>query len=97
MSVHLSAMDRHGFLRLDGDGDNATVFLTTKGSVVSDAYTDRVKVVEQTWRERSGSDTVSSLRQVLETIADDAPLDEIPDAAQPRAASRTPYLKSGEP
>jgi len=83
MSVHLSAMDRHGFLRLDGVGDNATVFLTTKGRGVSDAYTDRVELVEQTWRERSGSDTVRNLRQLLENTTDRTPPDESPDVAQP--------------
>jgi hypothetical protein len=75
MSPHLPTMERHGFVRIDGDGDNALVFLTRKGRAVSDAYPDRVEAVEQTWRQRSGGETVSNLRQVLENIAGPVPPD----------------------
>lgn len=81
---HLPTMERHGFVRIDGDGDDAIVFLTRKGRAVSDAYTDRVEAVEQAWRERSGGETVSRLRQVLETVADHVPPDENLDARRPQ-------------
>jgi hypothetical protein len=69
-SVHLSAMQRHGFVRVAGADGDAAVFLTSKGRTVSDAHASRVEAVDQAWRSRSGSETVSSLQQVLETIAD---------------------------
>jgi hypothetical protein len=74
MSPHLSALDRHGFVRLGGEGENPGVFLTMKGRAVNDAYTRRIEAVEQTWRDRSGHETVSNLRSALENVADHAAL-----------------------
>ncbi len=74
MSPHLSAMNRHGFVRIVDEGDNPAVFLTTKGRAVNDAYAHRIEAVEHAWRERSGDETVSNLRRVLEDVADHAAL-----------------------
>jgi hypothetical protein len=45
-----------------------------KGRAVNDAYTRRIEAVEQTWRDRSGHETVSNLRSALENVADHAAL-----------------------
>jgi hypothetical protein len=88
MSSHLSTMERHGFVRIVSESDNRAVFLTTKGRAVNDAYMHRIEAVEHAWRERSGDETVSTLRKVLENVADHAALDRRGDASSRRRSRR---------
>jgi hypothetical protein len=43
--------------------------LTPKGTVVRDAYADRVESREDRWREQYGADAITSLRSGLERLA----------------------------
>jgi len=64
-SAHVSALVRHGFLRLSGD----RIFLTEKGAAVRDAYAWRVAAVEDEWRGAFGDDVVTGLRRALLDVA----------------------------
>jgi hypothetical protein len=44
--------------------------LTPKGTIVRDAYGDRVESLEERWRERCGADVIASLRASLEGLAE---------------------------
>jgi hypothetical protein len=67
--VGVSALNRHGFLRVSGDRGNELVCLTQKGFVVSDAHEGRTQAVEAEWRNRFGSEAVAALRRALEDVA----------------------------
>ncbi|MGH8987299.1 MAG: hypothetical protein ACRDXC_01700 [Acidimicrobiales bacterium] len=66
----LSALARHGFVKLVGDGKDAVVQLTKRGAAVHDAYDDRVEALETEWRQRFGSSEVAALRSALEAAVD---------------------------
>lgn len=62
----ISALTRHGFLRLSGGNAGEMAFLTTKGLSVSAQYDDQIRAVEIDWSERFGNDPVNRLRRALE-------------------------------
>jgi DNA-binding MarR family transcriptional regulator len=65
-SAGVSALVRHGFLRVAGDGSTMTAFLTPKGLSVAAEYDERIRKVEAGWRHRFGNDSVEQLRRALE-------------------------------
>jgi hypothetical protein len=67
-SVVASALERHGFIRVDGASGGEIVTLTRKGHAVSEAYAQRVQAVEAVWRDRFGNETVTCLRRALEGV-----------------------------
>jgi DNA-binding MarR family transcriptional regulator len=67
-SVGISALVRHGFLRLSDGATTAVVFLTSRGLTVSKAYDEKVQAVEREWRHRFGSENVRKLRELLEEL-----------------------------
>lgn len=68
-SVGISALLRHGFLRVGGSSVNEIVYLTSKGSAVSFAYEARLISVEAEWCKRFGASSVTTLLQALEDVA----------------------------
>jgi len=66
--VGISALERHGFVRVVGDKGSETATLTPKGHAVSEAYRERVREVESDWRDRFGDETVTSLRRALADV-----------------------------
>jgi hypothetical protein len=63
---------RHGIAVIGSDpagGRWKVARLTPKGTVVRDAYADRVESLEQRWRQQYGADAVTSLRSGLERLA----------------------------
>jgi len=67
-SAGVSALIRHGFLRVSGNGRSKTVFLTPRGLSVNEAYDGRIRAVESGWRIRFGNESVTALRRVLEDV-----------------------------
>lgn len=67
-SAGVSALIRHGFLRVSGNGRSKTVFLTPRGLSVNEAYDGRIRGVEAAWRARFGNESVSTLRRALEEV-----------------------------
>ena len=65
----VSALERHGFVRVIGAGGSDIVTLTTNGRAVSEAYGERVRAVEADWRDRFGDENVASLRRALADVA----------------------------
>jgi len=54
----------------DPDGGRWQVArLTPRGTVVRDAYADRVKSLEERWRQQHGTDVITSVRSCLERLA----------------------------
>ncbi len=68
-SVGVSALARHGFLRVSGAGGSETVSLTAKGTAVKNAYEERVEAVEGEWRRHFGEARITALRRALEDVA----------------------------
>ena len=68
-SVNVSALHRHGFVRVSRRNDNEIVHLTTRGCAVRDTYEERIKEVEREWRIRFGDISVATLRRALEDAA----------------------------
>lgn len=64
-SIGLSALNRHGFLRIN----DAKVYLTPKGLAVKREYDGWIREVEVEWRQHFGDETVSELRRALEDFA----------------------------
>lgn len=67
-SVGVSALVRHGFVRVSGSSSRTVAFLTPKGIAVSEAYSRRLQTVEKNWCERLGSENVRVLRELLEEV-----------------------------
>lgn len=68
-SIGVSALTRHGFLRLVGSAPAQIAFLTAKGEAVARAFPQRIAAVEADWPHRFGPQPVAALRRVLEEIA----------------------------
>lgn len=69
-SVGVSALLRHGFLRLSGTGASSTLSLTSKGLAVKSAYEERIMSVEADWRKDFGDISVTNLRRGLADVID---------------------------
>jgi len=67
-NVGVSALERHGFVRVIGGKRSEIVILTPKGHAASEAYGERVRVVEADWRDRFGDENVASLRRALADV-----------------------------
>jgi hypothetical protein len=67
-SVGVSALIRHGFLRVNDNGGRKTVLLTPRGLSVNIAYGGRIQAVEAEWRVRYGSESIAALRRALEEV-----------------------------
>ncbi|MGB6429869.1 MAG: hypothetical protein WBF06_04740 [Candidatus Acidiferrales bacterium] len=68
----ISALDRHGFVRLSGSKGGEIIYLTRKGVAVKDAHDERIQAVETEWRKAFGNEPVTALRRALEDVADAA-------------------------
>ena len=66
--VGVSALERHGFVRVIGARGGEIVILTPKGHAASEAYGERVGAVEADWRDRFGDENVASLRRALADV-----------------------------
>jgi hypothetical protein len=64
----ISALVRHGFVRLSGAGAGQTISLTAAGAAVFAAHDDRVRAVETDWRQAFGPARIDALRRALEAI-----------------------------
>jgi hypothetical protein len=71
-SAGLSALVRHGFLRVSGNAGREIVHLTRKGLAVSRAYDGRLQAVETEWRTEFGDVSITLLRRALEKVAEAA-------------------------
>jgi hypothetical protein len=71
-SAGISALVRHGFLRVRGNAGREIVHLTPKGLAVSCAYDRRLQAVETEWRKEFGDVTITLLRRALEKVAEAA-------------------------
>jgi hypothetical protein len=69
-SAGVSALVRHGFLRVSGNAGREIVRMTAKGLAVSCAYDARIDTVETKWRKAFGDLSITLLRQALETVAE---------------------------
>ncbi len=65
----VSALVRHGFIRVSGSKGSEIVFLTPKGLAANEAYEERIQGVETEWRTRFGEAQVFALRRALEEVA----------------------------
>ena len=63
-SIGISALARHGFVRLCGE----MISLTPAGSAVFATHDERVRAVEAEWEHAFGSGPVAALRHALEAI-----------------------------
>jgi hypothetical protein len=68
-SAGISALVRHGFLRVSGNAGTEIVHLTQKGLEVSCAYHRRIRAVETEWRNVFGDVPITLLRRALEEVA----------------------------
>ena len=71
-SAGISALVRHGFLRVSGNAGREIVHLTPKGLAVSCAYDGRIQAVETEWRNEFGDVSITLLRRALEEVAEAA-------------------------
>jgi hypothetical protein len=71
-SAGISALVRHGFLRVSGNARREIVHLTPKGLSVSDAFDGRRQAVETEWHNKFGDVSIALLRRVLEEAAEAA-------------------------
>jgi hypothetical protein len=71
-SAGISALVRHGFLRVSGNAGREIVHLTPKGLAVSRAYDGRIQAVETDWCNEFGDVTITLLRRALEEVAEAA-------------------------
>lgn len=69
-SAGISALIRHGFVRVEGDEDSEVAHLTPKDLAVSCACDERIQAVETKWRNEFGTEIVNALRQALNDVAD---------------------------
>jgi hypothetical protein len=68
-SAGISALIRHGFLRVSRNAGREIVHLTPKGLSVSCAYDGRLQAVETEWRKEFGDASINLLRRALEEVA----------------------------
>ena len=68
----ISALQRHGYVRLSGVAAKQIISLTAMGAAVSDRHDDWVRAVETDWRHSLGAPRVRALRRALENVADKA-------------------------
>jgi hypothetical protein len=71
-SAGISALVRHGFLRVSGNAGGEIVHMTPKGHAVSCAYDGRIRAVETEWCKAFGDVSITLLRQALEKVAEAA-------------------------
>lgn len=71
-SAGISALVRHGFLRVSGDTGKEIARLTAKGLAVSRAYDGRIQAVETEWRNAFGDMSITLLRRALEEATEAA-------------------------
>lgn len=69
-SAGISALVRHGFLRVSGNSGREIAHLTPKGLAVSRAYDERIQAVETEWRNAFGDVSITLLRRALEEVAE---------------------------
>ncbi len=69
-SVGISALRRHGFVRVTAAPGVEVISLTPKGAAVSDAHEEQLRAVETDWCSWFGSAQVDALRRALENVAD---------------------------
>lgn len=62
----VSALVRHGFLRVGSDHGKELVYLTPKGHAVSAAHDERIHAIEMEWNNRFGAESMAELRSALE-------------------------------
>ena len=67
-SADVSAMLRHGFVRIRSNRGKEIVYLTSKGLAVSAAHQERIRSVEWEWSERFGAVSIGTLRSALEDV-----------------------------
>jgi DNA-binding MarR family transcriptional regulator len=67
-SVGVSALIRHGLLRVTRQGSKEIVHLTPSGLEVQRAYEERVHAVETAWRAELGEERIAALRRGLEEL-----------------------------
>jgi hypothetical protein len=67
-SVGVSALHRHGFVRIERQRGTGVIHLTSNGTAVRENYHDRIKAVETEWRDRPGGRAVLALRTALEAV-----------------------------
>jgi hypothetical protein len=67
-SVGVSALRRHGFVRVEHQRGTWMIYLTSEGTSVRENYHDRIKAVEREWRDRLGGRTGPALRTALEAV-----------------------------
>jgi hypothetical protein len=68
----ISALRRHGFVRVTTAARGGIISLTPKGAAVFDAHEERLRAVETDWRNWFGSARVDALRLALQNVADAA-------------------------
>jgi hypothetical protein len=68
-SPGVSALLRHGFVRVSGTSGREIASLTPRGLAVHCAYEQRIHAVETSWRETFGNDRVTALLYALQEIA----------------------------
>jgi hypothetical protein len=71
-SAGISALVRHGFLRVSGNAGREIVHMTPKGLAVSRAYDGRIEAVETAWRKTFAEASITLLRRALEEVAEAA-------------------------
>jgi hypothetical protein len=79
-SAGISALVRHGFLRVCGNAGREIVYLTPKGLAIACAYNERIQAVETEWRTELGDVSITLLRDILEEVAE--PPSQIKGAAR---------------
>lgn len=67
-SIDVSALLRHGFMRIRSDHGREIVYLTSKGIAVRAAHEERIRSVESEWSERFGAVCIGALRSALEDV-----------------------------
>jgi hypothetical protein len=67
-SASVSALIRHGYLRVGGDGGRI-IYLTHRGVDVQRAHEERIHWVEKGWCDAFGNGRVTELRRALEDLA----------------------------
>ncbi len=71
-TVGVSALIRHGLLRVTDSQGAETIHLTPKGQSVKAAFRERIRGVEEDWRNTLGHGSVASLRCALEALVLDS-------------------------
>lgn len=59
----VSALRRHGFIHVSGDGRGAIAYLTPAGLAVYNSYEARIQLVEDDWRSRFGAELIADCKR----------------------------------